>query len=170
VVVQWRSRILAAEGKDIEALGELLSGAERVKDAAPCLRDYVERATALGLSAEAEVAVQRLVRLGCQESSECTQNLTWAAAYERTQGRGRTALTFLRQAADMDPARLDLLETAAQSATQLGLYGEALGYYERLQGAQPSVEKWSEGIAAMRRALAEGALKLRMGNVPVRLP
>jgi tetratricopeptide (TPR) repeat protein len=148
-----RAHVLLAQGHRKEGLEHLRTAVDRVDDPARC----VERLARLAIDAsdedEATSAITRLADSPCVGVDDCARNLISAAELERARRSPNRALVYLRRAANVAPARDDVLALEAQTAEGLGLHAEALEVYRQLTVRHPDNVSYRDGVRASSAAI-----------------
>ncbi len=142
-----------AAGRAGQGLSQLEGAIDTAADKSGCARALVQLAQEAGQKVRVDAALERLTHLGCNLSSECVDNIVYAAEIERQRGNGRRALALYKNAAERAPERDDLLETVAQLATSVGLPGEALDAYARLAQRHPDEPRFAEAVTRAKEAV-----------------
>jgi hypothetical protein len=147
---------------DVDAgFAELDGALDQVVDRSICARRIVGLAQQTGNAARVDAAIERLLKLGCETSSECVDNFLFAASIESRRGRERRAFILTKKAWERVPERDDLLAEVGARAEAQGLHGEALEAYTKLGERHPEDKRWPEAIARERDAVARGIFQRR---------
>jgi tetratricopeptide (TPR) repeat protein len=147
------ARLAVAAGQVERGIDGLEKATDISADKVACAKALVSIALELGQRSRADAALDRFTRLGCASSTECVDNLVFAAVTEQSRGNTRKALAHYKAAAERAPERDDLLETVAGIATAQGLPGEALEVFTRLAQRNPGEPKYAQGASNAREAL-----------------
>lgn len=138
----------------VEAGLEAMDQAVRVvKDRSVCARQAAVLAVRSGKPAQMDVAIERLVRGGCETDEDCVENLVTAATLESDRGNTRRSLNFYKRAIERAPDRYDLLATLGGVAASHGLHGDALDAYTKLAQHAPGESQWAQAAAREKEAL-----------------
>jgi tetratricopeptide (TPR) repeat protein len=152
----FAAELRAAAGDVDVAMRDLERATERVTDRSLCARRLVSLALDTKRTQQADAALDRLVKMGCEVSSECADNLAFAASVEQQRGNHRRALADYTRAAERAVDPTPYLASIAQIASAEGLHGEALDAYTKLAARKPGEPQWTEGIAREKAALQAG--------------
>ena len=150
-----------AAGEVDAGFAELEGALDHVADRSLCARRMVTLAEKVGNRARVDASLDRLLKLGCEKTSECVENLLFAAGVESTRGSARRSLALVKRAWERAPERDDLLVDMAQRAQAQGLHGEALDAYMKLDTRHPEDPRWKTAIAAEREAVSRGIFEAR---------
>lgn len=150
-----------ASGQIDRGLDDLERSLDGVLDRANCTKRLVQMTLPVHRPARTDAAIDRLIKLGCETSAECVDNLAFAASIESGRGNGRRALALTKRASDRAPERDDLLVTVAELATAQGVHGEALEAYTKLSRRHPDETRWAERAASAKANISRGVFELR---------
>jgi tetratricopeptide (TPR) repeat protein len=162
---RYVAEVGVARGNAITALSELSVAAETVTDPAECFKALASLAARAKEKAALTQALDKLIELPCDSPEACSLNLVFASRIEAERKNPRRALTLIRKACELNPARLDLLIEQANLAKSLSLFSEAAEVFETLSLKNPGEPKW----IAERDACKHSA-KLRTLKLPTDLP
>jgi hypothetical protein len=153
ISVSLHPRALFVAGDTTRALDELESASDTVTDRIQCLDLVATLANRAHDESRYDEAVERILRTGCAEVSECTRNIVFVARQEESRGRYHRALGLYRRAYESAPDDDELLTNIARLAAREGLHAEALADYQALQKRHPGDDRWSALIATERDAV-----------------
>ena len=155
---ELRAEARIQAGKAVQAIRDLLSETEHVSDRLMCLRAVVSLGSQYNDEDSVRRALDEIARAPCTQTTDCLQNLRYAANVELGRGNPRRAFAFLERAHERAPDDEQLLSDVAQLASKVELHAEALNAYQELARLHPGDPKWREAVSAERVAAAHSAL------------
>jgi hypothetical protein len=151
-----RAELLIASGRSVEGFGGLASELDQISDRGFCGRELVRLAVRTRDSRRVNESIERLLKLGCADASECVENLLYASAVEADSGNSRRALVLLRKAFERAPERDELLTRIAEAAEAQEYHAEALDAYQTLLARHPADPRLAAAVERERAAVARG--------------
>lgn len=140
------AQVFAAKGDTKSAFAEMDRAVDAVDDRVTCLRATLDLARVVRDDLRMDRAIDRLTHAGCTSDKECVDHWLFAAHVEEERKNPRRAHVLYKRAAELDPNRDDLIVRSAESASRVGLHGEAVDLYKRLSLKYPGEPRWQAAV------------------------